>query len=401
MGKLYIGSTTIGTLGKLKVGSSNILKIYAGTTLLFPSASAVISPTGSVDPTFTPGSFNSGVNAIATTSDQKVVVGGAFNLYSGSTQNYIVRLDTTGSKDVSFNVGTGFNSVVDAIVVDSSGKSIVGGQYTTFSGSTQNRLVRLNTDGTKDTGFNIGTGFNNSVLTVAINSSGKILVGGQFTTYAGGTQNYLVRLNSDGTKDTAFDIGTGFGAGGIFSVAVQSDGKVLVGGAFTTYRGLTQNRLIRLNTDGTKDTSFNVGLGIELGNVQAIAIQSDGKIIVGGSFRSYNGLTQNRLIRLNTDGTKDTSFNVGTGFDSNVESLAIDSTGKIIAGGFFTIYNGISQNRLIRLNTDGTKDTSFNVGTGFNNFVFTLFIDATGRILVGGDFTAYKGVAQNKLVRLT
>ena len=396
MGNLYIGSTVINTLSKLKVGSSSVQKIYVGSTVVFPAS--VISPTGSIDTSFNPANFNSAPTTIATYSDQKILVGGNFTTYSGSTQNYLVKLDTNGSKDTSFNIGTGFNNVVNSVAIQSDGKAIVGGSFTTYSGSTQNYLVRLNSDGTKDTTFNIGTGFNNPVVTVAVDSNQKILAGGSFTTYSGSTQNYLVRLNSDGTKDTTFNIISGFNSV-VLSVAIQSDGKILAGGAFTSYRGPTQNRFVRLDATGAKDFTFDIGMGFG-GTVDTIAIQADGKIIVGGSFTTFNGMTQNRLTRLNATGSRDFTFNIGTGFDSIVNSVAIQSDGKILAGGAFTTYKGLGEGRFIRLDATGSKDTTFSTGTGFNNTVDVIVIDSNGKLLVGGNWTAYKGVSQNRLVRL-
>ena len=132
-----------------------------------------------------------------------------------------------------------------------------------------------------------------------------------------------------------------------------------------------------------------------------LTIDSSGKIYVGGSFGSYSGSTQNGLVRLNTDGTKDTAFNVGTGFNGIVESLIIDISGSLIVGGSFTTYSGSGQNGLIKLNTDGTKDTTFDIGTGFNSSVQSLVTQSDGKIIAGGGFTTYKGSSQNRLIRLT
>ena len=200
--------------------------------------------------------------------------------------------------------------------------------------------------------------------TFAIQPDGKIVVGGNFTSYNGNDQNYITRLNSDGSRDTSFTVGTGFDSG-VNAFAIQPDGKIVVGGYFTSYNGTSQNYITRLNSDGTRDTSFTIGTGFNSG-VDAFAIQSDGKILVGGFFTSYNGTSQNRITRLNSDGTRDTSFTVGTGFDSGVNAFVIQPDGKIVVGGRFTSYNGTAQNRITRLNSDGSRDTSFTIGTGFD-----------------------------------
>jgi len=382
-----------------------------------PGPSPTPTPTGTATPTPTPtptpltclelgDGFNSSVFSVAAQSDGKILAGGLFTTYKNLFQNRFIRLNSDGSKDTSFNIGGGFDNYILTISIQSDGKILAGGYFISFTGTTQNYLIRLNTDGTKDTSFNIGTGFNNGIVSIAVQSDGKILAGGVFTTFTGTTQNCLIRLNSDGSKDTSFNIGTGFGPFGgvaVLSVAIQSDGKVLVGGSFTTFTGSTQNRLIRLNSNGTKDTSFDIGTGFD-NSVQSIAIQSDGKILVGGNFTTFTGTTQNRLLRLNSDGTKDTSFDIGSGFDDRVESIKIQSDGKILVGGLYQNFTGTTQNRLIRLNSDGTKDTSFNIGTGidggFSPNVYSIDIQSNGKILVGGRFTSYSGSTENHLVRL-
>jgi uncharacterized delta-60 repeat protein len=346
------------------------------------------------------GGVSVNINAISIQSDGKILAGGGFTTFSGSSQNRLVRLDSNGSADTSFNIGTGFNSSISAMVIQSDGKILAGGGFTTFSGSSQNRLVRLDSNGSRDTSFNIGTGFNTTeVRSISIQSDGKILVGGSFTTFTGSSQNYLIRLNSNGSKDTSFNIGVGFNEA-VLATAIQSDGKILVGGGFTTFTGSSQNYLIRLNSDGSKDTSFNIGTGFN-DYVFATVIQSDGKILAAGRFGTFSGTSSSGLIRLNSDGSRDTSFNIGTGFDGGtVSCLAIQSDGKILAGGFFTTFTGVSQNYLVRLNSDGSEDTSLNIGIGFNNLTNVITIESNEKIFVGGSFTTYKSSSQNRLVRL-
>ena len=354
---------------------------------------------GTKDTSFNTGTgFNSTVWAITIQPDGKILMGGDFTTYNGVTENYILRLNANGTKDTSFNAGTGFNSSVTTIAVQPDGKILLGGYFTTYKGVTENRIIRLNTDGTKDTSFNTGTGFNTNVWEIAIQPDGKILVGGDFTTYKGVTENHILRLNANGAKDTSFNTGTWFNDS-VRIIAVKPDGKLMLGGNFTTYNDVRENRIIRLNTDGTKDTSFNTGTGFN-NIVWSLAIQPDGKTLVGGSFITYKGVTENRIVRLNIDGTKDTSFNTGTGFNSNVYSIAVQPDGKILVGGDFTTYKGVTENRILRLNTDGTKDTSFNTGTGFNNFVYTITVQPDGKILMGGNFTSYKSVTEKFILRL-
>ncbi len=135
-------------------------------------------------------------------------------------------------------------------------------------------------------------------------------------------------------------------------IVLQADGKVLVVGAFTDYNGTARNRIARLNADGTLDATFDqTGTGVN-NQVDVLALQTDGKILVGGVFTSYNGTARNRILRLNTDGTLDATFvQTGTGLNGQVVSLALQSDGRVFAGGLFTSYNGNSRSRLVRLFT--------------------------------------------------
>ena len=342
--------------------------------------------------------FNDFIQYVSPQPNGKILVGGGFTTFNGSSQNRLIRLNSDGPKDTSFDIGTGFNDIVHPVSPQPDGKILVGGYFTTFNDVPQKYLIRLNSDGTKDTSLNIGTGFNNYVNSISLQQDGKILVGGQFTTFNGVPQNYLIRLNPDGTKDTSFDIGTGFSYW-VSRITLQPDGKIIVSGHFSSFNDAQQNRLIRLNSNGTKDTSLNIGTGFN-SSVNSISLQQDGKILVGGQFTTFNGTPQNRLIRLNSDGTKDTSFDIGTGFNNYVNSISPQPDGKIIVGGFFTTFNDVPQKYLIRLNSDGTKDTSFDIGTGFGYYVYFTSTQPDGKILVGGQFTTFNDAQQNRLIRL-
>lgn len=355
-----------------------------------------LTTTGAKNHNFNTGyGFDTFVNATSQQTDGKIIVAGAITNYKGRAEKKIIRLHTDGTKDITYNTGTSFNNNVRCIAKQNDGKVIVGGEFTTFNGSAQNYIIRLNTDGTKDTSFNIGVGFNNFVNTITIQNDGKILVGGNFNLYKGALENKIIRLNSDGSKDTSFNPG---GAGfndSINAIVIQNDGKILVGGAFTSFNGLQENRAIRLNNDGTKDTSFNLGTGFD-SSVQGIAVQSDGNIFVFGNFNNFKNLLDKKIVRLNSTGSRDSSFNTGTGFSNSyvdyVKSVIIQNDGKIIIVGAFNSYKGLVENNIIRLNSDGTKDTSFDTGIGFNNKVNCISSLNDGSILIGGNFTLYKNL---------
>ncbi|RTY95984.1 T9SS type A sorting domain-containing protein [Flavobacterium sp. GT3R68] len=396
----YMADTVVNTLnlqsdGGIVVGGS-FLRYNNGT----PNNRIIkLDSNGNPDTFFNSSTgFNNSVNAIALQPDGKILASGDYTAYNGATTNRLIRLNNNANIDTSFNTESGFNYSLKTIVLQPDGKILAGGDFTNFNGIITNRIIRLNGNGIVDPAFNVGTGFNNSVSAISLQNDGKILVGGYFTSYNGTAVNRIIRLNSNGSIDTTFNTGAGFN-NLLNTITLQTDGKILVGGDFTTYNGVTKNRLIRLNNDGGIDTSFDTGTGLN-GLVNTIISQSNGKILMGGIFSTYNGVPANKLIRLNNDGSIDSLFNIGTGFDNIIKSIAIQSDGKILVGGFFTTYNGIASKSLIRLNNDGTKDATFNTATGFDNVVNAIVLQTDGKILVGGDFTLYKTQISNRLVRL-
>jgi uncharacterized delta-60 repeat protein len=338
------------------------------------------------------------LNCIVTQPDGKIIVGGSFTSYKGVSANYIIRLNSDGTQDTSFDNTIGFDNLVGVIALQPDGKILVGGDFTTYKGIPANRIVRLSADGSIDATFNYGTGFDNITRSIAIQPDGKILVGGFYTTYNGSTDFDIIRLNSDGTKDLTFNNSIGFNSTAR-ALAIQPDGKILVGGNFTTYKGVLANRIIRLNADGSKDSTFNNAIGFNT-TTNVITLQPDGKILVGGLFTSYKSVTNNRIIRLNADGTKDLTFDNSIGFDANVNAITIQSDGKILVGGAFTSYKVVTAKQIIRLNSDGSKDLTFDNSNAFNGSVGTITIQPDGEILVGGAFNTYKLYTNNSIIRL-
>jgi uncharacterized delta-60 repeat protein len=368
-----------------------------------------------IDSNFNQGSwFDNQVRDLDLQSDNKIIAVGGFSLYNGISQNKIIRLNQDGTKDDSFNIGTGITSTAAwCLKVQTDGKILVGGRFTSFNGYIINSLVRLNSDGSFDDSFNSYFSPNVDVLCLALQADGKILCGGAFSMYNGISKNNIVRLNQNGSLDTTFNIGTGFN-NQVKSISIQSDGKILCGGYFTTYNGISRNYFTRLNSSGSLDTSFNIGTGFN-DWVNTIKILPNNKILVGGRFSGYNSSIQYGLVKLNSDGSRDTSFNIGTnGFFSgnypnvtttfgNVQSIVIQSDGKLLCGGFFAKVNNIDQYHLARLNSDGAYDSSFNVETKlYNGGIWKIISQTDGKILLGGSFLGYNNDYTNKkyLIRL-
>jgi uncharacterized delta-60 repeat protein len=434
--------------------------IFGGAFTTYSGSSANrierINTDGTIDTSFNQGvGFNGDVFAIKIQPDGKILVGGSFSSYSGSaSQNRIIRLNSNGTRDTTFNPGAGVTNTIYDLQLQSDNKIIAVGVFsTTYSGSTSPRIVRINPDGTKDFTFNMGTtGFSATQYSAQIQNDGKIIVVGSNATYSGSAAQRIRRINTNGTLDTTFNIGTAGLNNTTYRAKIQPDQKIVVMGSFTSYSGSAVTRITRINPDGTRDLTFNVGTGFNTaaGQPAALELDSSGNIYAGSTFTTYSGSTANSfvkispsgsiitgsglyngfdnevnallvdsagsvyaggafsnyiqptnyIIRLNTDGTKDTSFNIGTGFSNIVNNLVVQSDDKIIVGGNFTSYSGSANNYIVRLNTDGTKDTSFNIGTGFSSFVYKVFLQSDNKILVGGVFTSYSGSSNNNLVRI-
>jgi uncharacterized delta-60 repeat protein len=239
-----------------------------------------------------------------------------------------------------------------------------------------------------DAGFNPNA--NDAVNSIALQADGKILIGGAFTTVGVTTRSRIARINVDGSVDAGFNP---IANNTISSLSVQPDGMILVGGTFTSIGGTNRNRIARLNADGTVDPDFNPSAS---NSVYSLALQVNGKILVGGSFTNLNGTTRNGIARLNSDGSVDAGFNPNAG--NYVSSIALPADGKVLIGGVFTNLGGTTRNRMARLNADGSVDTGFNPDADSTVECFAL--QADGKILVGGAFTKIGGIPRNRIARL-
>ncbi|MDX2188374.1 MAG: T9SS type A sorting domain-containing protein [Bacteroidota bacterium] len=384
--------------GKVLIGGG--FSVYNGITR---NCIARLNEDGSLDGTFNPGLGASGsvpsvVYVVVMQSDGKILIGGNFTNYNGRPRKCIARLNADGSLDSTFKVGSGTNDVVYTLALQSDGKVLMGGKFTTYNGTTCNRIVRLMGDGTLDTLFKSGNGANGDVHAIVLQPDGKVYIGGNFTIYFNSNRNRIARLNTDGSLDTLFKSSNGTN-GKIRAIAIQQDGKVLIGGDFNNYNSSDRNHIARLNTDGSLDATFIPGTAAN-NLILTLSLQTDGKVLIGGVFTSYNGSDMNRIARLKSNGSLDSIFNPGIGADNYVDALAIQADGKILIGGSFSNYNSIARNRVTRINTNGSLDAFFNPNTGANNYVFTLDIQPDEKILIGGYFTSVSGTSRNRIARL-
>lgn len=316
---------------------------------------------GSLDTAFTTGSGVTGnISIVRVRHDGKIFVGGNFSAYNGVPKKYVLLLNENGSLNQDFISGSGPNNWVNNVIEQPDGKVLIAGTFTSFNGESAGRIIRLNSDGSVDTNFNPGTGANNTVEDLALLSSGKILVAGQFSSFSGISKKGLVRLNADGTLDSSFSLSiTGTS---IARLAVLPGSKVVIAGSFTQVNGLPRNKLARINADGTLDAAFNT-LGGPNSGFSKILAQPDGKLIVFGGFSDINGEPAKYIARLNPDGSLDRNF-LGEFLWGGTPSLlgaAMQPDGRIVFFGRFDVINGLIINDIARFSVgdsdaDGAED---------------------------------------------
>lgn len=344
------------------------------------------------------------------------IIVGNFNTYSGVSSNGIVKLDDFGNIDYSFNIGTGFptgsknsRSGATNLLIQSDGKLLVtmeplSSSTSFYDGVPCYGIIRLNPDGSRDYSFNPPTFFSGStsgfVRTLGCQSDGKIIVGGSFS---GPVNSKLVRLNTDGSLDTSF---SGYANALVSRLLVQSDDKIIISGNFTGDGGSSKFR--RLNANGTIDNSFVSVIGS--GEVFAITEENDGRLLLGGSFDSYNGTTfsSNRsMIRVDTYGSLDPVFvpNLGSVY---VSAITVQPDDRILIGGQLGGTNNLPYGigRLLPIN--GGVDTSFS-GTGLsylagstgNTSVNNINLLPNGDLFITGRFITYNGsTGKNQMVKI-
>jgi uncharacterized delta-60 repeat protein len=385
-------------------GALHRLLIFGFIILLGSSYGFGVVRDGQVDTAFNlvPMYFGSGrVTTSARAADGKFIIAGNFATVSGHGSKNLARLNANGSYDESFDIGSGPNDSVKKIFMQSDGKILVSGNFTQFNGAARNRIVRLNPNGSIDPTFspNFGASF---VQIAALQSDGKIIVNGNFTSFGGFTRNGLVRLNADATIDQSFDPGVGLTNGAQVQItAVQPDGKIIIGGGFRTFNGGAVSGLLRLNADGTVDLSYNFDdPGIPFGELFEIALTANGKIYLVGVFFSNTP----KVVRLTSDGNLDPTFSSNNEGNGRIFSLAEMPDGKVLVGGSFDSIriNGTSYPHfgLFRFNVDGSPDTTFTAqlpdwsGT---TGVYHLSLQNNNQILVGGEYAQISGVQRGGL----
>ena len=361
------------------------------------NGAARLNSDGSLDPSFRDTRAGGEVFSVAVQPDGKVLLGGSFYGIANSSRQTIARLNADGSLDPSFDAG-GVGLWIYSVVLQSDGRIVVGGDFSRINGRvTHRRLARLNPDGTVDGDFQPLSGPNGRIYSLASQPDGKILIAGAFSSVDAIDRSLVARLNSDGSLDRAFEAHVthpteSYDSGGRSRVGVmlvQPDGRIVIVGEFKQVEGVPRNQVARLNPDGSLDTQFDTGSGPD-GQVLAVAIQGDGKIIVCGNFTYLNAKPASGIARLNRDGRIDNAFSARA--NGTVTAVAVQLDGKIVIAGEFRTVGDVSIARLARLDADCSLDTSFNAGTGPDGPLSSVLLLRDGKLLVAGDFSSIDGV---------
>ncbi len=425
LGQAGVGSKVIGLAG----GGALVGGRFSTAGGLSRYGVALFAANGAVDPTFTPapGVFRGGpTETVAVTAVQistgKTWVGGLINA-AGSTPRYgLSRLNADGTLDATFLAGSnqGPDFSVRSIIFQADGKVLIGGGFLYYNGVSRRRIARLNADGTLDASFDPGLGFDNRVNQLKLNPDGTIYAIGLFGTFNGSAHSGIVRLTANGALDPSFNPGTALPNGSTLSaIAVQSDGRIVLGGIFTTWNGVANKNIVRLLPTGAIDSTFAVGALGASSTVSALYAQPDDKLLVGGFFSQLAGVTRLRYGRLLSTGALDTSFVPPTaGVGGVVRTIFVGLNGTTYLGGNVSFSNvngvsGVTRRTVVRITPTGAVDATFNVGLGAQTEAFgqaspiitgtvqsiSLGVGAS-TLNVGGAFTTFGGAPKGMLARV-
>ena len=360
-----------------------------------------VAQPGALDLTFDPGTGaanNARILSLAIQNDGKILIGGEFLTFNGDTVHYLARLLTDGSIDTSFRTGTGPIWKVRTIAIQPDNKILIGGDFSVYNGTYASGIARVNADGSLDTTFHTGAGFNGNAHVIILQNDSRILVGGEFSSYNGISATHIVRLNTDGSIDSSFNSFTG-ASSTVEAIAIQPDSNIVIGGDFTSYGPDIRVRVARLYYDGTDDSTFNP-MGGAGAVVFDMAIQPDKRIILVGNFPTYGFQPRPKIARIETDASLN-NFNIGQpGANSNINRIKLFNNGKVLIAGNYTNFDGMNVNRIAMLDMQGALDTTFNSGSGADNEINAMAVQQDGKIIIAGAFGAYNGIARSTIARL-
>jgi len=343
------------------------------------------------------GGAESTVNSIKLAPDGNLIIGGVFLRYNNVDKQLLVKITEQGAVVPGFNLPTSNqlsygNTLEQVYEVEplENGKVLAKGYLSRSLGSTINngsdRLFVLNSNGTLDAAFTINAFADRQNSTIEIAPNGKPIV----YSYA------LKQLNPNGTVDVTFN--TNLPQGYRVSVfKVLEDGKILVGGNLTTASGVEEHKIYRLLENGRIDSTFSLSARAN-GDITTLTSLGSRKIIIGGSFTSYNGLAVNKLVRLHSDGSFDNTFVATGSFGGEIKAIAELEDGSLLIG---SSANQMDASALVKLDENGSINTSFTgrVKSYYGNYVFIndILQLPSGKIVIGGFFHSINGIRANNI----
>ena len=372
-------------------------------------ALARLNADGSLDDDFAPGSGIFGrqnysprfTTALAVRPDGRLLTAGFLRNGPDYFEHRFGGLNTDGAADTTFITSSGLDNYVSAALEEPDGKVVVGGFFSSFHSVPMPGLGRLHPDGSRDHSFNIGTGPDDAVTSLQRLTNGQILVGGYFHNFNGERREGVARLGTNGALDATFRVDTNFIYGYSYDTAVQTNGQILVGGGFWESNYVRLHGLVRLNADGSWDRAFSANLSLTNVNVYRVVQQTDGKIFIIGNFTNINGVSRPRIARLNNDGTLDATFDPGTGAGglaseyTSVDHVLPLPNGQVLVGGYFRTFNGAPRSGLARLNNNGSVDLTYAPGFQTNQYgpgsLYAMTLLPDGRLLTNPEGTGEYG----------
>jgi uncharacterized delta-60 repeat protein len=337
---------------------------------------------------------SSGVTSVMLQPDRKVVIGGNFTTVSGVSRSKLARLNMDGSLDASFSPSPPLESAssIQAILGQPDGRILVAGDLVFLSG---NRVVvRYESNGQLDTSF-VSSGQEVGGMALGLLDDGRVLIGGYFGSIGGQIRNGLARLSSSGVVEGSF--APTLPVNSIcYDIAIQPDGRLLICGEISP--PLATWGFVRLQSNGQNDPSFVSGLPTS-DQVGKALVQPDGRILVVGYSASSSSPLAGRIARLSANGAVDAGFQTGSGANGQINDVALQQDGRILIAGSFTSVDGFPRLRIARLLPNGTVDPSFNSSVGPSSTVASIDLDAAGTFVLGGSFTSFAGTARRRVAR--
>lgn len=401
--------------GKVLVVYDTYEYIVSGTAQVV-SKVVRINADYTLDTSYNAGEFDGTISSIALQNDGKIILVGTFKKYNATNSYNIIRLNSDGTRDAGFAVGSGFNYYQYAdpktprkIKIQSDNKILVAGNFWSYNGITKKYMIRLNTDGSIDNTFTFDSNYYDSeVKDFDLQPDGKIVA-----MYSA----KVARFNTDGSVDSSFSsIGGGSSTeldGQLYCIAVRNDGKIYLGGRFVI--SLNRQYIARLNADGTLDSTFipkkffnQYWENEERYGIFSFLIQPDGKVLAGGTFKKYGADQAAGILRLNEDATLDTTFQgevtpMINGYSDQdvISNLSYYTDGSILASGNIRMFNEVAVNNMVRFSSNGTINMTFrNICKGFDRAVHKIFVQPDGKIIATGYFFSYNGFTGDRIIRL-